>query len=342
MKKIIIPIFMTLALTLSGAVQSQEYTSREEVAKDPTVLRDFKVQGEYVEDDDDGPAGMNIIAEGDGKFKVVAFTSGLPGDGWKKGDVRAFGTATFKNNTELEFILNESETNGKREKMNPYSTTVKLEDCRLVEVAKPNEGGPLRVERKSATLGLKAPEGAIVIFDGESEGWLKDGNRNEEAGTMWSEFTSKPLERKPYTLHVEFMLSYMPNARGQARSNSGVYLDESFECQVLDSFGGEGADNECGGIYTVSAPKLNMCYPPLQWQTYDIEFMPPLYDADGKQTAPAKFRSVKLNGVVVQENVERADATVAGKPASGEPRGVYFQGHGNKVQYRNIWVKYDE
>ena len=83
-----------------------------------------------------------------------------------------------------------------------------------------------------------------------------------------------------------------------------------------------------------------MCFPPLQWQTYDIEFEPPTFDADGKMTTPAKFRTVKHNGVLVQENVELTSNTVAGKRASGEPRGVYFQGHGNKVQYRNIWVEY--
>ena len=340
MKKIVISLFILLGITLSLTAQSQEYTSREQVAEDPVVLRDFNIQGEYAALFNGETTGMNIIAEGDGKFKFVGFKGGLPGDGWKKGDDRVFGTITLKNDTELEFTVNEMEENGERKKVEFPSLTLKFEDGKLLPPAAFPDGPAMpRIERKSPTLGQKAPEGAIIIFDGESEGWLADGNKNEEAGTMWSEFTSKPLARKPYLLHAEFMLSFMPNARGQARSNSGVYLDESFECQVLDSFGLEGEDNECGGIYTCRASKLNMCFPPLQWQTYDIEFVPPLYEGD-RQTAPAYFRTVKLNGVLVQENVDRDRSTYGHKDASGEPRGVYFQGHGNKVQYRNIWVKY--
>ena len=92
-----------------------------------------------------------------------------------------------------------------------------------------------------------------------------------------------------YTLHVELRLSYMPTARGQDRSNSGVYLHDCYEIQVLDSFGLEGEDNECGGFYAIHRPEVNMCYPPLTWQTYDVEFTAPKYE-DGKKTANARRR----------------------------------------------------
>ena len=335
MKKLTLTLFFILTLTLTA--QSREYTSLEQIAEDPAVLRDFNFQGEYADEDEDNPYGLNIIAEGDGKFKFVGFKGSLPGDGWKKGDRRIFGTLTFKNDTMLDYVLEYVEENGEREKMDLPFTPI-LEDGKLRFAD--SQTLYRRIERKSPTLGQKAPEGAVIIFDGESEGHLANGDKNEEAGTMWSEFTSKPLARKPYLLHVEFLLSYMPNDRGQGRSNSGVYLDEAFEVQVLDSFGLEGENNECGGIYSHCAPKLNMCYPPLQWQTYDIEFEPPLYDADGNITSPGKFRTVKHNGVVVQENFEITEGTPSGRPAAAEPRGVYFQGHGNKVQYRNIWAEY--
>ncbi len=75
-----------------------------------------------------------------------------------------------------------------------------------------------------------------------------------------------------FELHVEFNVPYMPNARGQARGNSGVYLTGNYELQVLDSYGLKIQDNDCGAIYHQVKPSVNACKPPLQWQTYDVTF----------------------------------------------------------------------
>jgi hypothetical protein len=138
-------------------------------------------------------------------------------------------------------------------------------------------------------------------------------------------------------LHIEFRTPFMPASRGQARGNSGVYVQGRYEVQVLDSFGLEGKDNECGGIYRLAAPRVNMCFPPLAWQTYDIDFVAARYDAAGKKVANARI-TVKHNGVTIHDNLELPSATPGYKPEGPEKLGLFLQNHGNPVVFRNIWV----
>ena len=123
----------------------------------------------------------------------------------------------------------------------------------------------------------------MVLFDGTTAENFIDGTLLPDKNLL-SEATSKQ-KFGDYTLHVEFRLSYMPEARGQARSNSGVYLHDCYEIQVLDSFGLEGENNECGGFYHLRKPDVNMCFPPLTWQTYDVDFTAPKYQGrqEGRQ-----------------------------------------------------------
>lgn len=204
-----------------------------------------------------------------------------------------------------------------------------------------------KVERLSPTLGKKPPEKAVVLFDGTSLdawkhpngkecGWKRVGEAMEVTPKTGSIISKKAFAN--HQVHVEFRTPFMPKARGQGRGNSGVYLQGRYEVQVLDSYGLEGHDNECGGIYKISKPAVNMCAPPLQWQTYDITFHAPVFDADGKKTRNARV-TVLHNGVEVQKDVEIPDATTASHGGGArEPGGLYLQDHGNPVQYRNIWV----
>ncbi|MBN1817205.1 MAG: DUF1080 domain-containing protein [Sedimentisphaerales bacterium] len=143
---------------------------------------------------------------------------------------------------------------------------------------------------------------------------------------------------KDFKLHIEFRTPFMPTARGQGRGNSGVYVQGRYEVQVLDSYGLEGADNECGGIYQVGRPVVNMCAPPMQWQTYDMEFKAPKFDGQGRKTAPATL-TVVHNGVTIHHR--RALPGPTGGALDGnvdQPGGIMLQDHGNPVQFRNIWI----
>ncbi|GHT45115.1 hypothetical protein FACS189454_04070 [Planctomycetales bacterium] len=333
-KKMTKNLFLVLtSLTLAGvagvaAAATPEYTSVEEVAKDAKLNRDFQIQGEYQYTDASNPAtALNIVAEGNGQFRVVMFRGGLPGDSWKRGDGRQVASGSITENGKYLVVV-------------PEDVWLQAFAIELGKIVASKNEILEKVSRKSPTLGQKAPVGAIVLFDdGKASDWFTKASVNEDAKTLWAEAETKPFEKRPYTLHVEFMLSYMPEARGQGRSNSGVYIDECYECQILDSFGLDGKNNECGGFYQQAEPLVNMCYPPLQWQTYDIDFVPAKFDAEGKKTANAKI-TVKHNGVVIHDNFEPKHETPGRKKETPEARGLYLQGHGNKAQFKNIWLKY--
>jgi hypothetical protein len=335
--------FFVLFLSASAVFAAAEYTSVEEVAKDAKLNRDFQIQGEYQSKDCPRIPSLYIIAGGNGTFSAVAFDNA---EGWQRKNQREFFAGNLAEDGKLLTIVSkEIERNGRREKSrgDSVSFAVNISDGKLVMQDKENSEKNATFEkivRKSPTLSQKAPEGAVVLFDdGKASDLWEHAVVNEQAKTLWSEAWTKPFEKRPYTLHIEFMTSYMPEARGQGRSNSGVYIDERYECQILDSFGLDGKNNECGGFYQQAEPLVNMCYPPLTWQTYDIDFVPAKFDAEGKKTANAKL-TVKHNGVVIHDNFEPKHETPGRKKESPEARGIYLQGHGNKAQYKNIWLKY--
>ena len=260
---------------------------------------DFALQGEYAADG----VGVQVVALGDGMFQIVKYPGGLPGAGW---------------------------TGPNKEKSEGDAVAVKSAVAQLK-----------RTDRQSPTMGAKPPAGAVVLFDGTKESldkhW-KPGAKMTEDGLLMQGCTGVD-SFQGFTLHLEFRLPYMPKARGQARANSGLYVQGRYECQMLDSFGLEGENNECGGIYTIAKPLVNMCLPPLVWQSYDVDFTAGQFDG-GKKTKGART-TIRHNGVKIHDDLELPNGTPGG-PLAGEgpePGPVYLQDHGNPVRYRNIWIQ---
>ncbi|MDR0703803.1 MAG: DUF1080 domain-containing protein [Planctomycetaceae bacterium] len=328
----LVPILFSWNIISAQNSKPAEYTSVAEISRDEVVNRDFLIQGEYFSEDNGTVFSVNLVAEGNGQFRVVVFPGGFPGDGWNRGDERILGKAVLNDSGDLIATLNEI----------PDPLTVKIDKTKAIlsTVFEDQTYSFNRIQRQSPTQGQSAPEGAVVLFaDGKASELFERAAVNKEAKTLWAEARTKPFEKRPYLLHIEFMLSYMPFAKGQGRSNSGVYIDERYECQILDSFGLDGKNNECGGFYQQAEPKVNMCFPPLQWQTYDIDYTPAVFGADGKKTVNAII-TVKHNGIVIHDAVKLAKETPGCKKEGVEANGLYLQGHGNKVQFRNIWLKY--
>ncbi len=295
------------------------------------VDRDYWFQGEYKGFGSNSCGccqsyGMQVVALGKNQFQAVLFLGGLPGSGWWTG----MGQFPLKGERDGEVLRLAGEqhrieiTNSRAAVREVMASGREYPLCEL-----------LRIERKSQTLGACPSPGGIVLFDGSNTDQWKNAKISDDGLLQIGTETKEPY--RDFYLHIEFLLPFMPQARGQGRANSGVYIQSRYEVQVLDSFGLKGEHNECAGLYRFKAPDANLCFPPLVWQTYDIEFRSPGFDADAKKCADARV-SVWHNGVLVQNHVALANKTGGGAAESPKALPTKLQDHGNPVRFRNIWL----
>jgi len=286
---------------------------------------DFALQGEYLGlvavGNGSEYAGLQVVALGDGKFDAVYLKGGLPAAGWDR-------------RTKLK--LKGTGAEGKLT-LSGESTVIEVgADSAQIKDAQGSRLGSLpRIRRISPTLDATPPAGATVLFGGSPTEQFDKASLTPDG--LLNGGTTTKLPVGDFRLHLEFRTPYMPYARGQGRGNSGLYIQQRYEVQILDSFGLEGEFNECGSLYRQRAPSVNTCLPPLAWQTYDIYFTAAKWNAEKKKSAAARI-TVLLNGEPVQDNVEISAKTGAGKAEGPEPFPINLQNHGNPVHFRNIWL----
>jgi 3-keto-disaccharide hydrolase len=190
------------------------------------------------------------------------------------------------------------------------------------------------------------PSDAVVLFDGKDlskwsggDKWvLKDGFAVAAKGDIVTKDSFGDCQ-----IHVEWAAPEVVKGRGQGRGNSGVYIMERYEVQILDSFDNKTYfDGQCASIYKQHPPLVNANRKPGEWQTYDIVFESPRFDDAGKLTRPG-YVTVFHNGIVVQNHFELEGGTFYDRPAAytaHPPKApLRLQFHGDPVRFRNIWVR---
>ncbi len=196
------------------------------------------------------------------------------------------------------------------------------------------------------------PSDATVLFGGtDLKEWTHEDGREatwqvEDGAMTVAPGTGNILTRQGFgdiQLHIEWRTPAEIVGDGQGRGNSGIFLMERYELQVLDSYQNRTYSNgQAGSVYKQHIPMVNASRAPGVWQSYDVVFIAPRFDLDGTLVSPA-YMTVFHNGVLIQNDVElRGPMVFIGQPeyeAHGDRAPLLLQDHSNPVSFRNIWVR---
>ena len=290
-------------------------------AKADPLVGDWQGKGDYVAQvfaTADGKYGANLLSAFDTESNLVASLQGTLAD----------ASVTFSGDGWTGQIRDSHFTVGKADKK------MELQ----------------HITRTSPTMGAKHPAGAVVLFDGKNlDAWAKRNGKNwlmEDGPAKWKLIGDGAVEVVPDTdciithqkfgdchVHVEFRTLGVP-------SNSGVFLEDRYEVNINETYGrtsgtpNGGFDNCTDNI----EPRRRPCFPPLAWQTFDIDFRAPKFDADGNKIASATATAL-FNGVKIYDNQELDLPQGAARRLGEAPTGpLMLQEHGMPLQFRNIWL----
>lgn len=219
-------------------------------------------------------------------------------------------------------------------------------DPRVTEVWEPRP--PKVMPGKNAG---DAPSDALILFDGKdlNEWTSLNGSPAKwevKEGAMTVVKGTGDIKTKrtfgDFQLHIEWRAPSVIEGEGQGRGNSGIFLQERYELQVLDSYESVTyANGQAGSIYKQHSPLVNATRPPGEWQSYDVIYTAPRFGENGKVISPARI-TVLHNGVLIQNNISIwGPSEFKGLPVyqSHGKAGIKLQDHGNPVSFRNIWVR---
>ncbi len=275
------------------------------------------------------PATATVVDEGDGDYRINIHA--ISGDPTLEGAHieimgREFGPQVHLSSRAGGYDWRGEIQNGRLTARSQYGQRFELE----------------KIASKSPRAGAKPPNGAVILLPFKEgvkpdlSGWTNAAWKARDNGSMESaKGKGANKTRRQFSdiklLHVEFKLPLEPHGRGQHRANSGVYVLDAYEVQVLDSFGLVHTSGDCGGLYGLARAKVNACLPPQTWQTYDITFRAARLDENGDVKELPEI-TVIHNGVKIHDKQK----ITKNRHRTRGP--IQLQDHGHTIQFRNFWL----
>ena len=202
----------------------------------------------------------------------------------------------------------------------------------IIDIGKP--------KRPADAVTLVGPDGYNLIPEGAAPTKWVFADGVLTASPAWDSVLTKESYRD-FRMHVEFNVNEVKDAKDpEADGNSGIYIQNRYEIQILNSFGVPEADYKtsyCGSIYRRKKPDRLVCKKAREWQNFDIVFRAARFDGE-KKTENARI-TVYQNGALIHDDYSIPGKTGVGEKEGPEPRPIKLQGHHNPVRFRNVWIQ---